>query len=223
MTSSRLKVVTLPAATRFKKSVKPPTANMLKSGRNNKKLGGVVTKGAWKGYPLYSLTLEERATCPADCDQWDTCYGNNMPFAHRFNVNNPQFIDHLAADLKELDIKHWHFVVRLHVLGDFYSRSYVTAWRHFMSEHPGLHVFGYTHHKPWTSIGKMINSLNESYKTRWRIRFSNADAPFSAHVVQEEFIPDNGIVCPEQLGKTKSCASCAYCWGSENPVFFLEH
>ena len=43
----------------------------------------VVTKGRWRGYPVFTLTLEERATCPSYCEQWDECYGNNMPFGAR--------------------------------------------------------------------------------------------------------------------------------------------
>ena len=38
---------------------------LLVSGKNNRKLGGTVEKGRYKGYALYGLSLEERATCPA--------------------------------------------------------------------------------------------------------------------------------------------------------------
>lgn len=40
---------------------------LLVSGRNNRKLGETVANGAFKGYALYGLSLEERATCPAYC------------------------------------------------------------------------------------------------------------------------------------------------------------
>jgi hypothetical protein len=34
----------------------------LKSGANWRKIGGVVLKGIWRGFPIYILNLEERAT-----------------------------------------------------------------------------------------------------------------------------------------------------------------
>lgn len=37
------------------------------SGANNRKIGKVVVKGAWKGMPIYTLTLPERMTCPKSC------------------------------------------------------------------------------------------------------------------------------------------------------------
>lgn len=58
--------------TKYIKSVKAPdTTRCFKPGQNNKKIGGpVVTKGHWRGYPVFTLTLEERSTCPPHCEQW---------------------------------------------------------------------------------------------------------------------------------------------------------
>ena len=41
------------------------------AGQNNKigKGDNVVIKGKWRGMPCFTLTLEERATCPSDCKQ----------------------------------------------------------------------------------------------------------------------------------------------------------
>ena len=61
--------------------------NLLKLS-SNKKLGKFVIKGRHKNKYLYSLSLEERKTCPTSCFHWKTCYGNNMPFAHRFRASN---------------------------------------------------------------------------------------------------------------------------------------
>ena len=56
---------------------------------SNKKLGKTkIVKGRHKGKYIYSLSLEERKTCPTSCFHWKTCYGNNMPFAHRFMGND---------------------------------------------------------------------------------------------------------------------------------------
>ena len=88
-----------PPTTRYRKGVKAPSLSMLKRGEQNKKLGDKITKGAWKGMTMYSLTLEERATCPSDCQQWDNCYGDNMPFAHRFDHTQADFINNLEQQL----------------------------------------------------------------------------------------------------------------------------
>lgn len=210
--------------TRFRKSVKEPTPSMLKSGKANKKLGGLVRKGMWKGLPIFSLTLEERASCPTGCEQWENCYGNNMPFAHRYNHNNPWFERALASNLAQLSMKHQQgFVVRLHVLGDFYSADYVRFWMAMMLAFPGLRVFGYTHHRHDSEIGRVISNLNVTLPDRWRVRFSDdPNVEFRSEVVASAQ-QAQGVVCPEQQGKAQSCGDCAYCWHSNKPVYFLEH
>lgn len=212
--------------TKYRKSIKVPRTDMLKSGKSNKKLGALVRKGWWKGLPIFSLTLEERASCPSHCEQWTNCYGNNMPFAHRYDHTHPLFEQTLASNLCSLATKHSQgFVVRLHVLGDFYSEDYVRFWQAMMFSLPQIRVFGYTHHRHNSSIGQRIASLNHMFSQRWRIRFSDdSTQSFRSEVVaSEQQATKDGIVCPEQLGLTESCGDCGYCWHSNSPVFFLEH
>ena len=181
----------------------------------------------WKGMTMYSLSLEERATCPSDCEQWDNCYGDNMPFAHRFNHNSNNFIDYLGVQLDQLNDKHPDgFVVRLHVLGDFYDGKYIVQWQIWLNQFENLRVFGYTHHKADTQLGNMINNVNRLHPQQFRIRYSDDDStPFNASVVQTsaEALARPGIVCPEQSKFTDSCATCGYCWSSDQPVVFYEH
>jgi hypothetical protein len=201
---------------------------MLKRGKQNKKLGDKVNVKMWKGMTMYSLTLEERATCPTDCEQWNNCYGDNMPFAHRFDHTHPDFKQQLEFQLKYLNQKHPDgFVVRLHVLGDFYDGLYVVDWQLWLHKFENLHVFGYTHHKADSQLGIMINNVNRLHPNRFRVRFSDDwNSEFSAHV---STTPDtvrllgNGIVCPEQTNQTDSCTTCGYCWSSDHPVVFIEH
>lgn len=47
--------------------------NLLVSGENSKKIGARITKGPLRGFPIYTLTLEERATCPTSCLHWRSC------------------------------------------------------------------------------------------------------------------------------------------------------
>jgi hypothetical protein len=238
MTSSAAKLIPVkndprPAQTRYLKSVKPPSTNMLKRGSNNKKLGDKVTVKMWKGMTMYSLSLEERATCPPSCKQWENCYGDNMPFAHRFDHTHPKFIEYLEAQLQTLNEKHKEgFVVRLHVLGDFYSDHYIVQWQKWLNQFENLHVFGYTHIQCETPWGQLISHTNSYYRERFRIRFSDDSwTAYSAHVFKQPMTihinidekSSTSIVCPEQLAQTDSCATCGYCWASEKPVVFIEH
>src|SRR5260221_4939880 len=114
----------------FPGQVRSPTASpsVLMPGANSAKLGAVVSKGAWRGFPIYSLTLEERSTCPRSCHNWSTCYGSGMPWAWR--VRHGIALDvALHRELGVLQARHpGGFAVRLHQLGDFPSVRYVERW-----------------------------------------------------------------------------------------------
>ena len=56
---------------------------LLVGGHNSRKIGRQVMKGRWKGFPIFTLTLEERATCPRSCAVWNDCYGNTSNWARR--------------------------------------------------------------------------------------------------------------------------------------------
>lgn len=211
--------------TKYPKSIRDPhPTRMLKPGANNKKLGSIVSVTKWRDAVIYSLTLEERASCPTTCDQWTKCYGNNMPFAHRFDHTHPDFLSNLEENIKIVCRQHKKVLVRLHVLGDFFSTDYVEFWMRMTAEHPELHIFGYTHHAPDSDIGMLISAMN---LTPWcAIRFS--DQPgirFSAQVIPVDGQPGmHEVICPEQDGKTESCATCGLCWGAMNKtILFKEH
>jgi hypothetical protein len=38
---------------------------LLKDGHQSRKIGKIIAKGHRRGWPIFTLTLEERATCPA--------------------------------------------------------------------------------------------------------------------------------------------------------------
>jgi len=189
---------------------------LLKPGLHSPKLGNIVAKGRWRGMRLFSLTLEERRTCPRSCTHWHDCYGNHMRWAAR-QPHGQELVDTLARELAALAEKHAAgFVVRLHVLGDFYSIPYVEAWHRWLGKHQQLHVFGYTAHQPGTPIGDALLTLRRAYPARWWVRHS--DGP--PHVLRTG--PD-GITCPAQTGKSKSCATCALCWTTPQPINFMAH
>lgn len=199
---------------------------LLRSGKWSRKIGDRVTKGAWKGMPIYTLTLEERATCPRSCQHWSDCFGNKMNWSQRLTPT-PALERRLAEELAALARHRRHkrgFVMRLHVLGDFFSVGYVRFWSHALLQHPMLRIFGYTAHLPTSPIGREIQNLNEIEPLRWRIRFSNGPAPLLRTVTVDR-VEDAGpaIACPAQTGRSECCGTCALCWGTDRAIAFLRH
>lgn len=133
------------------------TGSLLVSGINSRKLGKTITKGNFKGYELYSLTLEERATCPEDCSALRYCYGNGMQLARRHRIKNTDyFFEKLEAEIAALISENpGGIMVRLHVLGDFPSVEYTAFWADPVMRE------------------KMRSAAHESQKTQeYRARFS---------------------------------------------------
>jgi hypothetical protein len=131
------------------------------------------------------------------------------------------------SEVALLDIDHPNgFAVRLHNLGDFYSVAYVELWARLLERHPALHVWGYT--ARWTlndPIAAALMPLTQRHWNRFAVRFSNAPAETCSTItVEHPFqVPDGTILCPEQVGKTESCSTCALCWGSKRRIAFLQH
>jgi len=156
-----------------------------------------------------------------------------MPFAHRFTTAG--LIPKLKEEIDSLMNKHPDgIVVRLHVLGDFYSEDYVRFWEEMLFVHPKLCLFGYTSRKG-DNIAHAIWLLNIRFDQRCVIRCSdNKEAGKPHGNSQEPFVQDwkyaaeesfegNSFDCPEQTGKVKSCAACGLCWTTKKTVRFLSH
>lgn len=204
------------------------------SGANQRKIGDRVTKGPWAGMPIYSLTLEERATCSRACHHRGTCYGNGMPQARRHR-HGPKMEERLAAEIAAL--AHLHpdgFVTHVHVLGDFYSTEYVRVWEQQLEAHPALHVFGYTFWADDTEIGAAIQLLRGRFPDRFAIRVSRPDVTAPDHREMAattiwriaEGRQAEGIVCPAQTHPGVCCGSCGLCWHPEmrdTPIAFIAH
>ena len=216
--------------TLFIKNRRNPIANktpILKVGSNNDKLGGLIEKGIWTGMPIYSLTLEERKTCPISCPHYSDCYGNNMRYGHRFE-HGQGLESRLEIELTRLSKIHkFGFVVRLHVLGDFYNVRYVKKWENWLKKFPNLKVFGYTGYLPndenknYAKIGLEILRIRIENPQRFQIRFSNGgDLDFSANPIDKGF---KGFTCPEQTGKVTTCSKCGLCWTTNKSVNFITH
>lgn len=212
------------------KMVKDPFSyTVLKPASDNNKLGKgdlYFTKGKWRGMPLFSLTLEERKTCPSDCKRLRDCYANSMSFAHRFK-HGIRLQQKLTQELSYLTKKYPQgIVIRLHIAGDFYSVKYVNFWRSALLKYNNLYIFGYTARLNGP-IYESLNSLINEIPNRFKIRFSvNRDFdsayPNTIYTTDQSGSP-NALLCPEMTGKTKSCLTCGLCFGINRTIKFNSH
>lgn len=211
------------------KGVKSPAdaGNVLVSGHSNVKIGRDVRKGWARGYWIYTLTLEERATCPRTCHHWATCYGNNMPYAKRVDHTDRGALEAaIRRDVERLTAVRDRVgvMVRLHALGDFYSAPYVRFWSALLREFPMLAVHGYTAWAPTSAIGRAVAAAKREHGRRFAVRWSNGrddeDCAVPVRAVDEAV---NAIVCPEQTGRVDGCGKCGLCWGTVRNIAFLEH
>jgi hypothetical protein len=196
----------------------------------NVKLGKTVKSGIFKGMPIFTVTLEERATCSSTCDHWRTCYGNNMPFATRYSADSA-LIDAMEIELIELNRKHKNgFLVRLHILGDFYSVDYVNKWGEWLNQFENLYVYGYSERKSNTPIGKALDKLRKTHRQRFMVRVSGdfnrrtmTALSFDNPLALKQIARKQAFVCPVQENKTDSCGTCGLCWTAQKNVVFHTH
>jgi|TARA_E500000318_G_scaffold50036_1_gene46869 hypothetical protein len=200
----------------------------------NSKLGKKVTKNTFKDYFIYTLTLIERETCPIDCFHYKDCFGNNMMYAHRIDHKNYlELINRLQDNLYYLlVVKKIKVLLRLHVLGDFFSKEYVLFWEKMLEMFPNLAIYGYTGTNPKSKISSSKNiaieilRLRNKFGKRFAIRFSNDNQDiFSANSRDiEEPVKQVSFQCPEQEEKVNTCGDCTACWEVMNRrVLFKTH
>lgn len=208
--------------TRYKSQVQevdPETSKVFQPGRNNKKLGNDVTKGRHKGKVLFSVTLEEGKTCPK-CDMADICYGGNMHLARRWKEG--PLLE--SAIRRRISKARTGSLVRLHVLGDFYSVEYARLWM----DQRRVSTFGYTHRPPNSPIGRVIKNApweHHSIRFSWRAGAPGAQEKRGAVSVSswDQAKEYDAIPCPQQSDPKVSCASCGLCWNTEQNIAFKEH
>lgn len=205
--------------------VKPAGAmiRLLKSGHHSRKIGDRVTKGRWKRMPIFTLTLEERDTCPRSCKEFATCYGNNMPFSERIH-DDGTLTKRLWGELAAISAEHpAGFVVRLHVLGDFFSIGYVEFWRQALEDFPALRIFGFTARRPDEPVGAAVLLLTADHYDRFRVRFSGGGHGTDCAEVVDKAEDVNFVRCPAEIDPNRCCATCALCMNSNVSISFVRH
>jgi hypothetical protein len=177
-----------------------PDDRVLKDGAMNAKIGGDVLVGRLNGARIFTLTLEERATCPRSCAHLAGCYGNAMPHPVRWQADDA-FEDRLSLEIAELCAAHETVLVRLHILGDFYSARYVWLWLGYLTLHPNLNVFGFTAWTEDSAIGEAVATVRAMEPDRFMIRNSGRTGTWGSFDITDPF-PEktigDAIVCPEQ-------------------------
>lgn len=209
----------------FPKSVMPAARldRLLKSGHNSRKIGERLTKGRWAGQPIFTLTLEERATCPRTCKEWATCYGNNMPFAHRI-FDDGTLEKRLWGELAALSAANPKgFVVRLHVLGDFFSVGYAEFWRQALVDFPALNIFGFTARQPADPIGALLLLIRLEHRDRFMMRWSGQPYETDCAEVVDKGEKGIGIPCPAESDPDRCCATCGLCMQTDRTITFSRH
>jgi hypothetical protein len=114
------------------------------------------------------------------------------------------------------------FVVRLHILGDFYSEEYAEFWRLAFIKYPALRIWGYTHVPTDSPIGLIVFSMNSKrcvIRASDRPDLSNSAQVFTDTTERKDF----DIACPEQTGDALNCGACGLCWESKKRIGFSKH
>ena len=174
--------------------------------------------------------------CNKDCFHWETCYGDNMPFAHRFKTNNTIIFTNILTDeINFLRKKHKNgIVIRLHVLGDFIDKYYARYWAGVLACYENVSIYGYTAHNEKSDIGKILLEITKKFGfDRFAVRWSNNvnsklntanSTDFKPRIIGAKNVKLNSITCLEQVNKVKNCASCGLCWNSKiKEINFITH
>ena len=152
-----------------------------------------------------------------------------MPFAHRISAKNQQLLEQrIYNDL--LNSTNQLLLIRLHILGDFFSVKYVKFWRKMLNTFNNIALYGYTANNIKSiyldsrAIAKEIIKLNKN--DNCHIRFSNdVNVLFSANsydIVKP--VKGVSIVCPVQENKTANCGTCGLCWNQKDQqIIFKTH
>lgn len=200
---------------------------VLVSGHSNVKIGRDVRVGKLRGYWLYTLSLQERTTCPKTCVHWRDCYGNNMPYGKRVDHTDPKFLSTLVREIRtRLGVRGRRgIIIRLHALGDFYSTDYVGFWDTMLAKNPRLVIYGYTAWEPDSEIGQAITALIDKWPGRAMMRFSNGGLKTRSAVSVKTVAdcPPGAFVCPDQTGQFDGCGKCGACWTTLKNVAFADH
>jgi len=181
-------------------------------GKSNMKLGPSV----------FTYSRHALVTCPG-ASEWcsKACYAQRIgaPTTWVYDQNAGPDVPPIPAECK---------ILRLHVSGDFDLLAYIENWILRLSERPDVRAWGYT--RSWR-LEWLLPALERLRALPNVQLFASTDPSMPkppagwrvAWIEGDEHIPDSSLICPEETGEKKDCASCGYCWKPGRDVTFLKH
>ena len=121
---------------------------------------------------------------------------------------------------------------RIHVSGDFDTAPYIRRWIALIQSRPDVLFFAYT--RSWR-VSRLLTALEELRALPNMQLFASTDPSIPEAIpvgwrpapVVFSLDPDlehGGIVCREQVGLSKNCHECGYCFkGKRGAVGFIDH
>lgn len=188
-------------------------------------------KGNIKVGPILTFSLPSRFSCPG-ASTWclKHCYAARFErirpdcrLAYSRNLvlswNTQRFVRAILKGLPR-DLP----VLRIHVSGDFYSRSYALAWLYIARKRPQTLFWAYTRSWANPSILSALERLRalENVHLFASLDPGMPDPPPGWRVAYLDIDPRaQGVPCLHQNGKAKSCFDCRYCFraGKGNVIF----
>jgi hypothetical protein len=197
--------------------------------------------GQWSEYydKVFVWNLPVVLTCPG-ASQWCLRHCYNADKRHeKFPIDswhkNLQFFledkKALAIELlKILTQENGRVAVRIHSSGDFFSNEYINFWKDLINKTPDVNYWAYTRSWVKPALSESLNELKKSPNLQlfasWDNTMPQAPPNWRKSIVYslKEPISNNGIICPEQSGKSPNCATCNYCIKkNKGDVYFILH
>lgn len=188
--------------------------------------------------PIPSFSLLGGVTCPGKtrwCWEQDYCY--NIAIRARWKKVEPALLRNMdvARNIPKLDYHLRCFFdktkrpeFRIHVDGDYDRVKYIRMWATIIKDYPHIAFGSYT--RSWT-VSRLVDALEHLRECPNIQLFDSIDEtteyePIPTH--RKAWIQgtpgEQGILCPELLGRVKNCTKCLYCYRhTQGDVIFPNH
>jgi len=180
---------------------------------------------------IYNFSLPAFKTCPGKtefCSRF--CYGVRGCYAQKHTINalennfnqsqQPDFCNPLKREITSIKCK----IIRIHVVGDFYSECYINQWINIAKEFPNKTFYAYTRSWRVQSLLEPLNRLRQldNCFISASTDFTHPDLPDSSWRVVS--INGDGIPCPHDSNENINCLDCKLCFtGNNNISFKVKH
>lgn len=178
--------------------------------------------------PAWSTCPGRTEFCAASCyaRKGNFLYGNVIAGQHaRFEDSRlPDFVERMTREIVRRGVT----LLRIHSSGDFYSLTYLEAWREIARRCPGTRFFVYTRTWRIPEYRAALDAISEPNLVVWYSTDPSmstetlaqlAGSPRVAYIhdpkigAYAEDMP--AVNCKKQLDpEKKDCTNCALCWGN---------